>query len=239
MTTTYKPALPLIVEASGHALPDGYDRWAMKSVRADLRTRYGYRWPFPGKVAKAANPTRHDDPCPSVDGDGLCVADTYAGMAMGGYVARTLLLVAVKDKHVLADRDGKQRVAECLVIDVLDGEALAREHLYGADLRGADLYGADLRRADLRRANLRGADLRGADLRGAYLRGADLYGADLRGADLRRANLRGADLRRADLRRANLRGADLYGADLCGAVASAYTRWPDGFDAAKAGVRVA
>lgn len=53
-----------------------------------------------------------------------------------------------------------------------------------------------------------------------------LYGANLRGA-----NLSGADLRGADLRLADLSGANLYGAR-----ANAYTRWPDGFDAAAAGV---
>jgi hypothetical protein len=66
--------------------------------------------------------------------------------------------------------------------------------------------------------------------------GANLSGADLSRANLYGANLSGANLSGADLSRANLYGANLYGADLYGANADKYTVWPDGFDAAAAGV---
>jgi hypothetical protein len=105
-----------------------------------------------------------------------------------------------------------------------------------ADVLGADEIKVRVRRATVveivdlpgmaRAGKLSGANLCGADLGGAYLRGANLYGANLRGADLRGANLGGADLCEADLR-----GADLYGAD-----ADEWTRWPDGYDHAAAGV---
>ena len=118
----------------------------------------------------------------------------------------------------------------------LYGANLRRANLRRANLRGANLYGADLRRANLGGANLREANLRRADLREADLSGADLSGADLRGADLSGADLREADLSGADLSGADLRGADLSGADLREADADKWTRWPDGFNPAAAGV---
>jgi hypothetical protein len=188
-------------------LPEGHDQWAIRTVRPDLRSRNGYRYPFPGKVAKAAGPfSTSSGECPSHDGDGICAATTWRGMASGGVVASTLLLVAYKEKHALGGSrsGGKLRLRRFLVVDVIDGLDLLRKSGKGADLRGAYLSGA----------NLSGADLSGADLRGAYLSGADLSYANLRGAYLSGAHLRGADLRGADLS-----GADLYGVKDCAWVA--------------------
>ena len=36
------------VLAPRYTLPPGYDSWAIKSVRPDLTTRNGFRWPYPG-----------------------------------------------------------------------------------------------------------------------------------------------------------------------------------------------
>ena len=141
--------------------------------------------------------------------------------------------------------------------------------LRALDLRGADLSGGSLSRALLRNSDLRGANLIEADLTGADLEGADLSNAflliaDLRteviyrtkfhGADLRRAKLSGSFLARVDLSDANLSGADLSdtelvdvdlsgaklaGANLRRAKADHRTRWPNGFDWRRAGVRTA
>jgi hypothetical protein len=131
-----------------------------------MRSRNNYRYPFPGKVAKAAGPfSEGRDECPSHDGDGICAATTWRGMASGGVVASTLLLVAYKEKHVLGgsrSAGGKLRLRRFLIVDVIDGlDLLCRSgkgaNLYGANLSGANLYGA----------NLPGANLSGAVLSGA------------------------------------------------------------------------
>ena len=191
-------------------LPAGYDEWAFRTVRADFTSSREYKYPFPGRVAKAPGPiiTTNTGECPRATGDGICAATTYAGMASGGVTARMLLLVAYKKGDVLGGSrsTGKLRLRSFKVVDVLDGERILA-NLGGANLRGANLGGADLRGANLGGADLGGADLGGANLGGANLRGANLYGADLRGANLYGANLYGADLRGA-----NLYGANLYGA---------------------------
>ena len=217
----------------GRELPDGYDQWAIRAVRPDLMSSHGYRWPFPGNVAETPGPIlNHTRACPAKEGDGICVATTWDGMAAGGVPARSLLLVAYADADVLGgSRDGgKLRVKRALVVDVIDGERLVREHGNGANLGGADLTRADLSRADLTRADLGGADLTRADLTRADLTRADLGGAYLRGADLTRAYLGGADLRGADLRGADLTRADLDGAYLRGAdLGLLWERGPDGY----------
>ena len=204
----YTDLIPVIVERTKATLPEGFDSWGIKSTRPDLTTRNGYQWPFPGGIAEC-DPKKIDaesvSACPRHEGDGLCVATSWRGMASGGFPARTLLLVAYGADEVLGrgDTEGKLRCPRVAVVALVDGERLLREAGSGADLSGADL----------RLADLRGADLRWAVLRWAVLRGADLRGADLRGADLRLADLREADLREADLSGAVLRGADLRGAE--------------------------
>ena len=175
MTTTtetkYRPVLPILV--GDRELPEGCDEWGIRTVRADFKSSRGYRWPFPGSWAVAPGPIHeHADPCPRGVGDGLCVAFDYAGMASGGVAARTVLLCAWAAGDVLARDEHKVRLRRALVVEVFDGEVVAR-----ANLRGAYLWGANLRGANLWGADLRGANLRGANLWGAYLRGADLRGA--------------------------------------------------------------
>ena len=232
MTTTYRPLLDILTE--GRTLPDGCDIWGMRSVHPDFTSSRGFRWPFPGGVAEAPGPiiASNRGACPQSEGDGICTALTAQGMASGGIPAHTVLITAHAAADVLGADEIKVRVRRATVVEVVDLPGMARAgKLSRAYLRGADLYGADLY----------GADLYGADLGGANLGGANLYGADLGGADLGRANLRGADLYGANLRGANLRGANLYGANLGranlrGADADQYTRWPEGFNPAAAGV---
>ena len=204
----YTDLIPVIVERTKATLPDGFDSWGIKSIRPDLTTRNGYQWPFPGGIAEC-DPKEIDadsaSACPRHEGDGLCVATSWRGMASGGFPARMLLLVAYGADKVLGrdDAEGKLRCPRVAVVALVDGERLLRE--VGS---GADLSGADLRRANLRWANLSRANLRWANLSWANLSRADLSGANLRRANLRRANLRGANLRWANLSGANLSGAE-------------------------------
>ena len=168
----YTDLIPVIVERTKATLPEGFDSWGIKSTRPDLTTLNGYQWPFPGGIAEC-DPKKIDaesaSACPRHEGDGLCVATSWRGMASGGLPARTLLLVAYGADEVLGrdDTEGKLRCPRVAVVALADGERLLREAGSGADLRGADLSGANLRGADLSGANLRGANLSRADLRGA------------------------------------------------------------------------
>ena len=199
----YTDLIPVIVERTKATLPEGFDSWGIKSILPDLTTLNGYQWPFPGGIAEC-DPKKIDaesaSACPRHEGDGLCVATSWRGMASSGFPARTLLLVAYGADEVLGrdDTEGKLRCPRVAVVALADGERLLREAGSGADLRWANLSGANLSRADLSGANLRWADLSGANPRWANLSGANLSGADLRGADLRGANLSGADLSRAE-----------------------------------------
>jgi hypothetical protein len=182
----------------------------------DLRSRNGYRWPWPGgwatdprKGVDRRKTTAPHNACPSGTLGGVCIAKTFGGAASGGIPAGTILVTAHFPKDVLGEEPDKLRVERALVLDVVD-------------LASA----------------IRGADLRDANLGGAYLGGADLRDADLRDADLRDANLGGANLRGANLGGADLRGADLRGAYLGDARATQLTLWPTGFDPAAAGVVV-
>jgi hypothetical protein len=205
---------PLDVITAGRSLPDGYDSWGVKSVGFDGRTKHGFEWPEPGNATAVYPLDDQDSSCPAREGDGLCVATSWRGMASGGYRAFCLLLVAYRSHEARADQPGKLRVPQVFVVARLDGERLVRADLQGANLWGADLRGAKLRGAKLRGAKLWDADLRGADLRGADLRDADLWGADLRGANLQGADLWGADLQGAKLWSADLRDAYLWDAYL-------------------------
>ncbi|WP_018908780.1 pentapeptide repeat-containing protein [Salinispora arenicola] len=161
----------LDVLTADRALPAGCDRWGIHTVHPDLRSRDGYRWPWPGQWVEV--------------GDGICLARTWRAMASGGVPAVTLLLCAWSSADLLSDACGDTwQLRRAYVVDIVDGARLIREHGREANLRGADLQGADLERANLRGANLKGADLRGANLDGADLQGAAMRGADLRGAIL-------------------------------------------------------
>ena len=201
--TQHTDLIPLIVDRANATLPTGCDRWGIKSTRPDLTTRGRYQWPYPGGVAQC-DPSRivqsNRDTLPSQAGDGLCAALTWAGMAPGGFPARTMLLVAwaTADELSAADPD-KVRVSRAQVVALVYGEQLLRDAGAYANLTYADLTGANLTGANLTGANLTGADLAGADLTGANLTGADLTCADLTYANLTYADLAGADLTYADL----------------------------------------
>jgi hypothetical protein len=186
------PLIELLVTEGGHTLPPGTDTWGIKSVRPDLTTRNGFRWPFPGGVADQSDgwDDTNNSACPAKVGDGVCTGLDWRGMGAGGLPARTLLLTAHDSASARGD-DHKVRAPQVHVVALVDGERLVREHGRGADLRGAGLRGADLRVADLQGAGLGGANLQGADLRVANLQGADLWGANLQGANLQDAYLRG------------------------------------------------
>ena len=147
-------------------------RTAWRACHPDLRSSHGYRWPFPGNEAVPPLPDGAEftrgDPCPHFEGDGLCLAKTWAGAASGLIPAITCLLVEFEDADVLGEDDDKVRVSRCRVVDVFDAPALIRDGwCTGADLTRADLGGADLTRAYLGGADLTRADLGGADLTGA------------------------------------------------------------------------
>jgi hypothetical protein len=109
---------------------------------------------------------------------------------------------------------------------------LNRAMLAGANLAGALLFDANLARAHLGSANLAEAQIVACDLARAELGYSNLekasFTSDLSGANLYGANLSGAELDRADLK----------GARLWDAVADGNTKWPDGFDWAKARVKL-
>jgi hypothetical protein len=202
--------------------------WAFRAVRPDLRSREGFRYPWPGQWATAPGPIikDNDGPCPSDVGDGLCVAKTFFGASQGGISLSTLLLVGYTKRDVLGEDESKARVKRMYIADLLDVATV---------LRSADLGSANLGYAHLRYADLRSADLRSANLRYADLGYANLRYADLRSANLRYADLRSANLRYADLRSANLRYADLGYANLGYATYNQLTLWPDSFDPVEAG----
>lgn len=157
MTTPTKTMLNVMT--ADRAMPDGCDTWGMRSVHPDLRSSRGFRWPFPGNWAECDFNllTEHLGGCPQQAGDGLCVADTYAGMASGGIPASVLLLCAYSSHDVLGHETGKSRVARVSVVDLIDGAQLVRAYGSHADLSGAYLTGADLAGANLTGANLAGA----------------------------------------------------------------------------------
>ena len=112
---------PLDRITEGRNLPEGCDTWGIKSVRPGLRTRNGFQWPASGWVAVNRIDQENISPCPSRQGDGLCVASTWRGMASGGIPASVLLLVAYSRADVLGGDDHKVRVSRVCVVEVLDG----------------------------------------------------------------------------------------------------------------------
>ncbi len=176
---TYRPLVDIL--AAGRELPEGYDTWGWKVVRPDLRTRDGFRWPWPGNIATVDDPEpREAGPC----GAGLHIALAPCAMQSVRYGCSTVLLLAYNAAEIIAADEVKCRVPRAFVVDVRDLQAILRR-----DAAGADLKGADLTRANLADAYLTGAYLAGAYLTGAYLTGANLAGADLTGADLTGAYL--------------------------------------------------
>jgi uncharacterized protein YjbI with pentapeptide repeats len=214
------PAAIRIARARGMEFPADVDEYGLRVVNPDFTSSRGFRWPFPGSWAEASGPfLDHRGPCPRAEGDGICVARSWRGMASAGIPAITVLLVGWRDADRLGEGADKVRARRVFVVDVTTVGAMlkVREVGEGADLHGSNLGGVNLRGADPGSANLSYADLHDANLRGANLGSANLYGANLSSADLRYADLRYADLRYSDLRCADLSGADLRDANLRGA----------------------
>lgn len=143
---------PLAIITEGLKMPDGYDSWAVKSVGFDGRTRNSFEWPTYGPTPTLTLDRANTSSCPAREGDGLCVAATWASTASGGYRAFCVLVVAYRAGDSLSGESGKLRVPQAFVVDRVDGEAFVRERCAGADLHGADLRGAHLHGADLPRS---------------------------------------------------------------------------------------
>ena len=146
----------IIAVLRGKTVKQGRYTLAWRTVAPDFTSSHGFRWPFPGKTAVAdpgARTFTTGNPCPQFEGDGLCLAKTWAGAASGGRAAATALICAYQANDLLGDDTTKVRVSHAIVVEVIDTYALIRAgHLSGADLSGAYLSGAYLSGANLRGA---------------------------------------------------------------------------------------
>ena len=159
---------PDLLDLLGDRLPTPPEGMVLgwRSIRPDLRSRDGFRWPWPGGWAEAPDDgrdltTNHPDKaCPSETLGGLCLAKTWKGARSGGVPAHVGLVVAYRPEDVLGEDADKLRVRRCFVLDVVDlyRANLSRANLSRANLSRANLSGANLSRANLSRANLSGAD---------------------------------------------------------------------------------
>ena len=135
-------------------LPDDYNGETLelgwRRVAPDLRSRDGFRWPWPGQWTDFVEADTSDEECAS----GLHVAIGWAGASTTGPV-HTALLVAFRPEDVAHRGYDKVRVRQALTLDVIGVPGIARNGY---------LTGADLTRANLSGANLTAADLTGADL---------------------------------------------------------------------------
>src|ERR1035438_4888557 len=75
----YRPFLDILVAHTDLPLPEGCDTWGWKTVRPDLRTHGGFRWPWPGGAVSDPHATPGNDPCPTADTGGFCVAKNWYG----------------------------------------------------------------------------------------------------------------------------------------------------------------
>jgi hypothetical protein len=116
----------------------------------------------------------------------------------------------------------------------LNGLYMKGQDLSRAKIQYRELRGADFTEADLSYTNFQGSDLRTATFAGANLANTFFYAADLRGADLSNAQIDRTTFQKARLEGADLRAKSLEMSDLR-ATFDQSTRWPDGFDPAKAG----
>ena len=224
-------------------LPEGYDRWGMKTVDALRRTWNAFLWPAVGGEVKSWDSrgiVRPYDACPRSPGDGLTVALDPEQMSSGGLPVHAILTVAYREEDVVGREPWKIRtkgyvrvVGEALLGDLdlrgvhlgrLDAQRVYARYvrlsgslLHEAKFDYADLCSADLSRADLTGALIHAAELSYADLQGANLSYVDLQGAELYYVDLQGANLSHADLQGANLSHVDLQGAELSHVDLQGA----------------------
>ena len=164
-------------------LPDDYSGETLelgwRRVNPDLRSRDGFRWPWPGNWTEVVDADTSDEGC----APGLHVAVGWVGASSTGPV-HTALLVAYRPADVAHRGYDKVRVRQALTLDVIDPPAMIRaRHFTRADLSGVNLSGVNLSWADLTWADLTRANLTGANLTGANLTGANLYGAYLTGAE--------------------------------------------------------
>ncbi len=124
----------------------------------------------------------------------------------------------------------------------------------GADFEGMVISNAKFDQCDLSNANMKGVKFtKDVLLRRATLNEANLVDADFAGAIVDSVNFRGADLRKAKnfkaISKSNFQRADLRGADFSkvpmpmvemewdDAIYDASTKFPEGFDPDKAGLR--
>ena len=195
---TYRPFLDILVAHTDLPLPEGCDTWGWKTVRPDLRSHGGFRWPWPGGTVSDPRATPGSSSCPSGGTGGFSIAKNWHGARAGGHGGGTILLLAYARADVLAEDACALRVQAAHIADVIDVCRLVRSECAGAYLAGADLAGADLTGADLVGAYLAGADLTRTSLRHANLTDAYLPAVDLAGADLTDACLTGANLAYAE-----------------------------------------
>lgn len=131
-------------------------------------------------------------------------------------------------------------------------------NLQGADFSDLSLTGAEFRKTDLKKADFSGcyasdfylneSVANGASFKQASVLRSTFYLCSLMNCDFRNANLAATsftdcNLTGADFRNANIRGVDFNGgtigkANFKGAIANRATRFPDGFDWKKAGIRM-
>ena len=102
--------------------------WAWKAIDVDFTTWGGFVWPFPGNEASSAenlDPNNHG-PCPTREGDGLCLAKTWAGAAARGAATHAVLVVSYLADDVLGYDADKLRVKRCQVYCLWDAHRLLR-----------------------------------------------------------------------------------------------------------------
>ncbi len=138
--------------------------WGWKAVEIGLTTRNGFQY-WLGKWAKAKLPEGEEfttcEPGPSFDGDGICIATTFAGAASSMRPAAVAIYCGYYSKDVLGGCYGKVRVKKLYVYpQVFDVAKMLREgmgkycNFAFANFSGMDLNGSDLRGAKLTWANL-------------------------------------------------------------------------------------
>lgn len=146
----------------------------------------------------------------------------------------TMTIEELKAKYNLGKRDFKKINLPYNNLNQvkLDGIELTDSNLEACSLQRSSLIKAYLTKVNFQKANLMAANLRGANLVGANLAGADLTGACLEEALLIEANLSQADLSGADLSK-----AVIFNTYLHQAAYSNKTKFPQGFDPEKAGMK--
>jgi len=140
-----------------------------------------------------------------------------------------------KKRLSIEDDDGKHIMAVYVEPDAIGFEGADLSGLcamYVKNLRGTSFRGASLYWASLQGSDFSGCNFEGADLSGASLMETKFVGANLRNAKFGPDNLGGPTC----LQGANLSDADLHGANLQGAEYDSNTKFPRGFDPARAGM---